>query len=1299
MKRKFLFILFNFLTLIVFSQNINYQLRITELMATADPNDGGGFGGAQDPTWFIWIMDNGTNGSAVSTWQATGCISTTNTYNVWWTGNPNNGPNIPYNWLVINNSDASVIMTEMEGFEDDCGQRCSYESSCGTFNLFDDDNLDNRAYSGNINFILDQPCNWNQYTIQNGDYYGKMEVYWEYISLDAGVINGDQNICPNGDPTILGSTAPGSPATLTWATYQWQESVGCTGSYVDIFGANSSTFDPPLGTTQNTCYKRVVNTNCASVASNIITVTVNTLSSNPSSIISTPNSICGNGQVTLDVNGGTLGTGAQWSWYNGDPNAGGVLIGNGNPLTNIPISSTTDFYVRAEGICDSSNTVNLLVIVEDISIAPTSLTASQTIICEGASIDLTAIGGTLGTNASYAWYDVDPLTNNTPPIFITSNNIISGITPTSSTIYYVRAEGCDTTLSASILITVETLSTIPSGINASSLTVCSGDPVTLTVQGGSLGTNANWTWHEAGCGAGTAISNGNQVIVNPITQTTYFARAEGACNTTNCVSITINTQDLSTQPTAIVPSANNICPGDICLLSVSGGSLGTNASWEWYSSSCGGTYLGTGSTITVSPNSSTVYYVRAEGTCNTTPCSSLNLIVNDLSTDPTTITPSSTSVCAGDNVNLTATGGVLGTGATYEWYSNSCGGIYIGSGSSILLNPLATTTYFVRIEGTCNTTNCISQTINVVPVSTAPLLISATNNTICPGNSTILTVSGGFLAPNNDYYWYENACGIATSIGFGSQITVTPSMTTTYYVRAEGPCDSTSCVDITITANTNSTDPTAILATSNSICAGQNSVLTVSGGTLGTGANWEWFTSSCGGTYVGSGNSISVNPITTTTYYVRAEGICGNTNCASTSITVGAGVSPPVSAQCSNNNICPGETTDISVTGPTLPTGYTYVWYTGACGAIPFGVGTTLQVSPNSTETYYVNAVGTCGSTSCEQVTVNVQNGSIPATGISSSNNNFCSGDSTTLSIIGGSLSAGADWTWYENSCGGSLIGTGNSILVAPISSTSYYARAEGGVCGNTICQSIFITTQEVIVHMNPFDTICGTGFPFEIQNGEPVGGTYFGPGITNNTFYPSTAGIGTHTIEYEYTSANGCSGTASRNLVIIQSSLNGSIDLEQLPCAEGGVTLFANINGGVGFLSFYWNDGVVENPRNYVQEGTYNVFIKDSKDCILELEDVEVTEEMDCFEIPNTFTPNGDGTNDMWNLDFSNYNDLKIEIYSRWGRLVWESTDLIIHWDGNALSGQTLPSNTYYYVLTLNKGEKTQNGPVILLK
>ncbi len=71
-----------------------------------------------------------------------------------------------------------------------------------------------------------------------------------------------------------------------------------------------------------------------------------------------------------------------------------------------------------------------------------------------------------------------------------------------------------------------------------------------------------------------------------------------------------------------------ICPNDPVTLAVSGGTLGTNAVWRWYTSSCGGTLVGTGATINVNPSSTTTYYVRAEGDCNTTSCVSVTVTVS-----------------------------------------------------------------------------------------------------------------------------------------------------------------------------------------------------------------------------------------------------------------------------------------------------------------------------------------------------------------------------------------------------------------------------------------------------------------------------------------------------------------------------------------------------------------------------------------------------------------------------------------------------------------------------------------------
>ncbi len=63
--------------------------------------------------------------------------------------------------------------------------------------------------------------------------------------------------------------------------------------------------------------------------------------------------------------------------------------------------------------------------------------------------------------------------------------------------------------------------------------------------------------------------------------------------------------------------------GESITLMPDGGSLGTNATWKWYTGSCGGTLAGTGNALTVNPTTAATYYVRAEGSCGTTTCRSV----------------------------------------------------------------------------------------------------------------------------------------------------------------------------------------------------------------------------------------------------------------------------------------------------------------------------------------------------------------------------------------------------------------------------------------------------------------------------------------------------------------------------------------------------------------------------------------------------------------------------------------------------------------------------------------------------
>jgi hypothetical protein len=77
------------------------------------------------------------------------------------------------------------------------------------------------------------------------------------------------------------------------------------------------------------------------------------------------------------------------------------------------------------------------------------------------------------------------------------------------------------------------------------------------------------------------------------------------------------------------------------------------------------------------------------------------------------VSRSKNNVCPGDAVNLRVNGGLLGNGALWRWYTSSCGGTLIGSGTSITVTPSTTTTYYVRAEGNCNTTTCVPITVNI----------------------------------------------------------------------------------------------------------------------------------------------------------------------------------------------------------------------------------------------------------------------------------------------------------------------------------------------------------------------------------------------------------------------------------------------------------------------------------------------------------------------------------------------------------------------------------------------------------
>ena len=558
-------------------------------------------------------------------------------------------------------------------------------------------------------------------TTQNLQSNGGTIIKWINFNIASGstcTLNGAFNL--DGSAGNLGLFTVSSGATLNSGTNIILGTTNTTftlasggtlgiGSSAGITTAGTATGNIQTNVrTFNTGGNYVYNGGGAQAAGNALPATIGSLTINNNTVLTLPTvkGITNNFSITTGSSA-NLGTGLSHTAGTLTRGGFGSPSGSHGSTTSAATNKNNTFFAATTGI----------VTVGTGTCAAISATISGTsTICNGgsANFSVTITGGVGPYTVVYSGSPSGGATVNS----YTSGNTIS-VSPTVNTTYTLTsvtdAFGCTAgTLTGSSVITVNTLSTAPTGATGTT-TICNGGSTTLTVAGGSAGTGAIVEWFTASCG-GTSAGTGNSITVSPTTTTTYYVRYNGTCNTTTCGTVTVTVNTLSTAPTGAT-GTTTICNGGSTTLTVAGGSAGTGATAEWFTASCGGTSAGTGNSITVSPTTTTTYYVRYNGTCNTTTCGTVTVTVNTISTAPTGAT-GTTTICVGASTTLTVAGGSAGTGAITEWFTGSCGGTSAGTGNTISVSPTSTTTYYVRYNGTCNTTTCGTVTVTVLTANT-----------------------------------------------------------------------------------------------------------------------------------------------------------------------------------------------------------------------------------------------------------------------------------------------------------------------------------------------------------------------------------------------------------------------------------------------------------------------------------------------------------------------------------------------------------------------------------------------------
>lgn len=186
-----------------------------------------------------------------------------------------------------------------------------------------------------------------------------------------------------------------------------------------------------------------------------------------------------------------------------------------------------------------------------------------------------------------------------------------------------------------------------------------------------------------------------------------------------------------------------------------------------------------------------------------------------------------------------------------------------------------------------------------------------------------------------------------------------------------------------------------------------------------------------------------------------------------------------------------------------------------------------------------------------------------------------CQGQSVTITnastITSGTIST---WTWD--------FGDGTPVVTANNGNAQTHTYANAGnytitltVVSSTGCTSSGFSQS---INVNPLPTVsfaalsgvCTNLAPFALTGGSPatvagVGtGVYSGPGVSNGTFNPATAGAGTHIITYTYTTAAGCVGTSTSTIVVTQAVSLSVQSVAPLCTSSSSVTLVPNVSGGV---------------------------------------------------------------------------------------------------------------------------------------
>jgi len=962
----------------------------------------------------------------------------------------------------------------------------------------------------------------------------------------------------------------------------------CAGSSVQIGTAPTPgytySWSPPTGLNDPTISNPTVTLNNTGTTPTTVTYAVTTTLNGCSTVDSvtitsgpqpTANAgpdvfICSGQSISIGTPG-TIGYTYSWTPSTGLSNTSAAVTNvTGTNTGTSPINNSYIISVNAFGCIDADT------VVVQVRPNPVSDAGQNQLLCAGSTVQL---GTSSTTGYTYSWSPATGLNNTTiSNPTLTLNN--TGTTPTTATyIVTTTLNGCVT--SDTVVVTSAPQPTANAGPD---VFICSGQSISIGTPG-TTGYTYSWTPSTGLSNANSAVTNatGTNTGTTPVNNT-YIVNV----NAFGCIDADTVVVQVRPNPIAQAGPDAVLCGGDTLVL---GTSATPGYTYAW--SPTNGLNSGSSSnpSLIVSNTGSNPSSQTYTVTTTLNGCTTLDSVTITINPQPVVLANGNPlNICSGDTTQLIASGA---SSYVWTWLNNTN---VISLNDTINVHPATTQSYVVTGSNGFGCSNSDTITVTVSPIPT--ILATASNDTICSGDTLLLTGAGG-----TTYTWSVLGGSVVST---SNPTTVAPNTNTTYVLTGTSVdgCASTDTVSVVVNPGATA----ASILGNLSVCPG---VTGVSYWIPNANPN-STYTWSVNGGIIASGqgtDSILVNwssnsGVGTVTVIETTVDGCQTPTPITLNVTINILLTP--AAPTGPQTLCANQAQGIVYTALNTP-GSTYTW-TAVGGTIVGGQGTnsvtvdwTVQ-GPQTVYLYYdensVTATNVCfGTSDSIAVTINPS----PNTSAVTGDIDVCIGESGSYGVTS---TNGSSYSW--NIIGGNLTsGNGTSTINSSFpqagnATISVVETNSFGCPGDTVVLAV-IVHELPLANAGPDQSIC-IGQTVQLN---ASGGTSYqwSPATAlNNTSINNPVASPSATTNYivQVTDQYGC-----KNNDTVQVAVNPLPNITVTPassiCIGGSIPL--NATGGT---TFAWTpSGSLSNANSSSPTASpsastvYTVVVTDQNGCV----------------------------------------------------------------------------------------------------